>query len=541
MSLPDDALSQAGHLLYRELPEEYRYRDQSPVADEPGDLSLYLHGFGHMLDLVRATTEQAYADGFAEATDTGHDIQPWLLPYLAELVGADLLAPDPTQRREELNNSVYWTKSKGTLRNIDHVSDVISGTENVVQEGWRHTLTCPRPNLPPFSVPRQQDSETLGHTPMPLGCPDFRAFDRAVLDPTGSHPLFRLIFPGQDPEVVYWQPRARGGVPAFPGSFCDGSARCPDLRDPEMTSRPGPHPSRALIHVRQPDGMFDPRIPVWPVAQNGKLALATEPTLDPAYAHRVLQQQNLPQPEIVHLELRRDLVVPAGKTVTIRNVRFVGKDDHQSRLILRKGARVVLENCAVERLSIQGPGGGFDASLPSVEAKNCLFGSVTGVNHFARMEYCTVTGLTDLERLHASDCLFGEMSSNLNCENESSCIRYSRFTPFKGAKGCFSKDAPTNTHVPARFVRRYQKDEDGDCHLMVPAYGQPGYAVLDMHNDPALSEGAEDDGELGAHHQHYTCAQLRALRKKLSAYLPLGQEIALAYDPLLSLRPPTVS
>ncbi len=49
MSLPDTAFSRAGRILWRELPEEYRYRDLSPTDGEPGDLELYLHGFGHLL------------------------------------------------------------------------------------------------------------------------------------------------------------------------------------------------------------------------------------------------------------------------------------------------------------------------------------------------------------------------------------------------------------------------------------------------------------------------------------------------------------
>ena len=61
MNYPEDALSRAGHLLYRDLPEECRYRDAAPAEGELGDLEAYLHGFGHLLDLVRHTTEQAYA------------------------------------------------------------------------------------------------------------------------------------------------------------------------------------------------------------------------------------------------------------------------------------------------------------------------------------------------------------------------------------------------------------------------------------------------------------------------------------------------
>ena len=92
MTSIDDLKSRAGQLLYRELPEEYRYQDPAPEG-ELGDLEAYLHGFGHLLDLVRGTTEQAYADAFAEPADNGREIQTWLIPYLAELVGAELRAP----------------------------------------------------------------------------------------------------------------------------------------------------------------------------------------------------------------------------------------------------------------------------------------------------------------------------------------------------------------------------------------------------------------------------------------------------------------
>ena len=118
----NDIKTRAGLLLYRQLPEEYRFLDRR-ADGEPGDLESYLHGFGHLLDLIRGTTEQAYADAFADPIDfpnpdieDNREIQTWLLPYLAELVGAELLAPDPRQRNDELSNTVGWYKTKGTLQ-----------------------------------------------------------------------------------------------------------------------------------------------------------------------------------------------------------------------------------------------------------------------------------------------------------------------------------------------------------------------------------------------------------------------------------------
>ena len=159
----DDLKTFAGRLLYRQLPEEYRYQDRAQPG-ELGDLEAYLHGFGHLLDLMRGTIEQAYADGFADQADNGRSIQSWLLPYLAELVGAELLAPDPKRRPDELSNAVGWYKSKGTLLSVDSIADVVSGAETVVVEGWRRVLITPRLGLPPFTSPALPagDGDPLG-------------------------------------------------------------------------------------------------------------------------------------------------------------------------------------------------------------------------------------------------------------------------------------------------------------------------------------------------------------------------------------------
>ncbi len=554
MSFPDDALTRAGQILYRELPEEYRYRDNG-TEKEPGDLEAYLHGFGHMLDLVRATTEQAYADAFAEPTGSGREIQPWLLPYLAEIVGAELLAPDPARRREELNNSVLWSKSKGTLHNVDQVGDVISGNETVVREGWRLTLTCPRPGLPPFSVPKVDDGAAQqGHTTAPLGCPDLRSTDRVVQDPNGANPLYRLRLPGRDAEGVklqtateiFWKPRTPGGAPCFPDSYSDASVRCPDLRDVELTTHPGPHPGRSLIHICPPDGLFEPGLRVVEVTNAAQLGLAVgrvSDVIDPAFVlDRVEGIADAPHDRIV-LKLNADLTIPTRAEVRFENICFTGTvtargGDRPARLRLGNGARLSLVGCAVQHMVLPGNGAQDNPEKPALDARSSLFGAITGPNRFARMVFCTVMGELDVARLWASDCLFDTISSNLKCEEATSCIRYSRFTPTGDDQGCFSREAPTNASHRAQFIRRYLQQDDDSCSLRPPVYGEPGYGVLDIRTDSAISAGAEDEGEMGAYHDLHFAAQARALRKKLSAFLPLGQEISLVYDPLLALPPP---
>jgi hypothetical protein len=87
-------------------------------------------------------------------------------------------------------------------------------------------------------------------------------------------------------------------------------------------------------------------------------------------------------------------------------------------------------------------------------------------------------------------------------------------------------------------VQRWFRDADEPCVFRLPHYGEPGYGVLDTTAPASITGGAEDEGELGAHHHHFFAAALRALQNKLTHFLPLGQEIALAYDPMLALTPP---
>ncbi len=554
MQFPDDIISRAGRLLYRELPEEYRYRDTGPPG-ELADLEAYLHGFGHLLDLVRHTTEQAYADAFAEAADNGYSIQPWLIPYLAELVGADLLAPDPARRLDELNNSVLWSKSKGTLHSVDDVGDVVSGLETVVREGWKLTLTCPRPALPPFSVPAHDEgADPLGRTAPPMGCPDLRRMDRAVRDPSGANPLFRLTAPRRDDDgvidpqgsTVYWKPRAPGGAPCFPDSYADGTARCPDLRDPAIAATLGPHPRRSLIHLRPPDGFFEPGLKAVHFAAPGDLNIRAGDRGRRIGPREILELAGDPGPvpDRLIVDLGGDLTIPAGAEITFRDILITGRvtpnggAERPVRIRVQNGARLTMLRAAAEQVILSGTGNRDASDVPALRANDTLLGALTGPNRFAELVYCTVLGETDVARLHASDCLLGPLSSNLNCDAATSCIRYSRFDPPAGKAECFLSNSASNTGDPPRFTARYLPGVDGHCVLRLPVYGEPGCAVLDTTAPDTITAGAEDEGEMGVGHHLYLAAGRRALEKKLSAFLPLGQQIALRYDPLLAQTPP---
>jgi hypothetical protein len=544
-----DLRSRAGHLLYAELPEEYRYRDPAPTDGEFGDLEAYLHGFGHLLDLIRGTTEQAYADAFSEEADNGRNIQTWLIPYLADLLGAELNAPDPDARREELNNAVTWYKSKGSLKAIDHISDVVARNESVVIEGWRHTLTTPRMTLPPFTAPAASiGSGDPAEAPgIPQGTPDFRYQNRAIRDPEGSNPLYALRRPRRDafgrkmaPEATFWTPGDRRGAPCFPGAYDDTSMRTPDVRAPGYAD-PGPNPKRTLIHVRPPEGYFahglngtitPPHVShlVIDEAESGTqtfgprevfraLGLLEEPTVND-----LIEDGEIQFPD--RLIVTGNLTIPAGTDVHFRGLLFTGSirlDD--------PATRVTFDRCAIERLVIE-----HSTAEPSVRATDCLFNSIRGGVGFAELVYCTVLGEAELERVRASDCIFNGPLVDLSCSGNETCIRYSRVPDLLALASCGADKSPSNTDADPNFIRLWFED-GGDCVLRPALFGEPGAGVLDLTSSEAVLAGAEDEGEMGACHHMYHAAQIRALRLKLTDYLPLGQEIAIRYDPHLARLP----
>lgn len=539
---PSDLRSRSGKLLYHELPEEYRFRDARQMEGDLADLEAYLHGFGHVLDLIRGTTEQAYADAFAEPSDNGREIQSWLIPYLAELVGAELRSPDPEARRAELNQTVSWYKSKGSLKAIDEISDVVGSDETVVVEGWRRTLTTPRMTLPPYTVADGQTGDA------PLGTPS-GFINRAVIDPAGSDPLYALRFPRRDkfgrvmePEVLFWRPLAAGGRPCLPGAFDDTALRTPDLRYPGERNA-GPHPRRTLIHVRPPEGFFaaglngtiapkpttahvtidevETRTQIFgPREIFGELGL-----LDEGKVGELLIDGQLVLPD--RLLLTGNLKIPAGTDVELHDLMFTGT------ISVEEGARLSLFRCAVENLKIA-----RSADQPGVVATDCLFNAINGPLAFLQLVQCTVLEKTEVERLHASDCVFADDIVDLDCSGEQSCIRYSRVPELAALAGCGAEKSPSNTEDDPNFVQLWF--EDGQKCVLRPAlFGEPGAGVLDLVSSDAVLHGAENEGEMGAYNHRFHAARMRALQLKLEDHLPFGQEIAIQYDPSLSRRPPT--
>jgi hypothetical protein len=532
--------TRAGRLLYRQLPEEHRFRDRS-ANDEMGDLEAYLHGFGHLLDATRGTLEQLYADAVPSGSDDGRTPQDWVLPYIAELVGARLIAPAPEARRQELERAVAWRKAKGTLGTVDEIADVVANAASVAVEGWRLTLTTPMVGTPPFTTPPRDDAEMAQPLfaarvlPGAVGTPSVSAPMRAIASDTVVEPTWtaRVAARDADGKLVHarinWDIMNPHGVPCFPESYEDISRRTPDVRA-AGPRRGRAHPRRVTLHVRPPDGFFEAGLKriAAPAGGLAPESTETETLFDPA---RLL---GTPVPDEhpfgFRIEVDGDVTVKAGGTVRIRDLLFLGT------LTVEAGARVVMERAAARRLVL--PAG---TDEPSISAHDCLFGEIAGSDGFALLEYVTVLGDADLKRLWASDCLFAGRIPPLDCDPDApefSCVRFSRVPDDPVIGDCPALTAHPNTTATPVFIAAY---DPVTCAIGIPGYGAPGCGVLDLVTPSAIAAGAEDGGEMGAYHHRHHHAGLAALLTKATDHAPFGLAIALRYDRRLTRRPPVAN
>lgn len=516
--------SAAGKLLYRHLPEEYRYRDNA-TDEEAGDLEAYLHGFGYVLDRIRGTIEQMHADSFAEPlsesnwslSDAGKvHPQAWVLPYLAELIGANLTSPDSEARARELNETASWFKAKGTLSVIDSIADTVANVETVIVEGWTRTLTTPRLYMPPFAT------APVAPVKLPLGTPDLRHCARAIKDPSNLDPLSKFTLPGGGPPVQ-WRIHNRRGAPCFPGSYEDTSLRTVDVRSVDRGGK-GPHPNLIVIHVQPPEGLFTSVLSLHNLPANHTLGLVPgQPlvTLGPA---EVMLALGLPVPinPPKRLALKGNFTVPENTRVTFSDILFFGD------MVIPRDSRVWLERCAVARIALS-----IAEAEPALFAQRSLVGQIDAALGYAQLEFVTVLNDSAIGKVQASDCIFAGNLTDFSCSKDS-CLRYARLGKPIGKQDC----GATISFGPVLFQDRDLKNAAGKCERRVPQFGEPGCGLLAHDADEKLRLGSEDGGEIGAFHHLNYAAALSALTVKLESFMPAGLEAVAIYDPRLAIAPP---
>jgi hypothetical protein len=470
MSLPSD--SRIGQKLYRLLPAVYRERD-----NPAGDLARYLEACGLLLDGVHGLLKQRLDDAFIDTC------QPWLIPYLAELLGVRLVTSSEPEQRIEIANSVAWRQRKGTVSCIRDIVQKLGQMHFEIQEGWRRVATTPRIGMPliPLDPPKQEPSRNnplvmARHPHLPAVTVDFR-------------------MPSQGQPVPC-------GVPRHPGGFDDLSKRTVDLRMPDWR-RGHYHPKRLLLF---PYGFFPPGQP---------LIKWNEVSLEDGYEIKdeeskvtLLTVSRQPKPEEGY-----DLWTMRGETsepVKIRGRITLEKSDlyHFENVYLEdtvtiKSGRLELEKVAAFKVVVHGS----DKEKPVLQARNSLLNEVQAARGLVRLDYCTVLAQTLAEVIQASNCLFLDEIHKDHHQPEppdKDFIRYSRISP----------DQEKN------LTKLLTACTTASSVLFKASFGEPGCGVLHPATSDAIYCGAEDGGELGAYHQ----TGLKVLAEKLKDFIPLNME-----------------
>ena len=82
----------------------------------------------------------------------------------------------------------------------------------------------------------------------------------------------------------------------------------------------------------------------------------------------------------------------------------------------------------------------------------------------------------------------------------------------------------------APVFHEFEFDEGGSIVHRRPVFGEPGCAVLHPATSEQIRFGAEDGGEMGAHHSWRHSLLLAAVQDKLNDFLPVGIEAVIVPD-----------
>lgn len=540
--------SRQGRLLWQELPEFQRTFDRqveikvdgsSRKVRFPGDLEAYLLGFGHVLDRFESTLAQFYADGFIAkdpVTDNAPEIQPWLVPYFADLFGVTLYGPDPESRRNELSQAIWVARRRGTRVAVDRAAESILGRAVIAVPGIDRVLFSPSLRTPLLTheevtgEAHEKDKlingEDIGagakysdlnmrHAGLPTGTRDTGFHMRAMrstgfLLDTDSKPALDT---NGDRVPTRFRVADRAGVPCFANSFEDRALRTPDIRGPrrgrrnnELISRP----DAVVLHVDPPPGVFDENTVVVNAA-----------------------------PQIEDGRLKGDGGVPAGKTAVykpgadLRLDQGTGSDTsgvHEieglrldATLVIATGAHATLRDFAVRKIVLEN-GASLDlhdgiCDEIDADAAQCA----------CQLEYVTVMVRARFRALNASECIFHDIGF-----------------PGQGPDGCLRFSRVISGNVPLTRIMMTNSSRGPVVFLTWPClpdladnsnkqnrqagFGEPGYGVLSPDNVPAVTNGAEDGGEPGAYHGRFHLARLTAAKRRAEDFVPAGYHVFVRYD-----------
>ncbi|PWV61193.1 phage tail protein [Plasticicumulans acidivorans] len=158
--------------LYQRLPEIYRIRDAEQRP--PGQLRAYLAAVEDAFSALHENIEALYDDFFIDSC------APWVIPYLADLLGSSHLAGEVRTLRADVADTIALRRRKGTLGAIERLAADLSGwpcraVELFPNLAWSQHLNHQRPDaggLPPYGEAMLPAADRF--TPRRGGCVPIR-------------------------------------------------------------------------------------------------------------------------------------------------------------------------------------------------------------------------------------------------------------------------------------------------------------------------------------------------------------------------------
>jgi hypothetical protein len=168
--------------LYERLPEIYQIKDGE--VGPTGQLEAFVGILDEVFSALRDNVEQLYHDHFIDTCD------PWVIPYLADLLGTSHLSGDPWTLRADVARTVFHLRRKGTLGGIESQAFALTGwaahavelRERLV---WNQHLNHQRPDAgraPPLALAYHPAQAMRGGT-VSLRDPALLSFVDGAFDP----------------------------------------------------------------------------------------------------------------------------------------------------------------------------------------------------------------------------------------------------------------------------------------------------------------------------------------------------------------------
>jgi hypothetical protein len=138
--------------LYDRLPAIYRIRDAEQTP--PHQLRAFLASVEDAFGAIHENIEALYDDFFIDTCDD------WVIPYLADLVGASHLKGDPRTLRADVADTIALRRRKGTLSALERLAANLTGwacraVELFPNLAWTQHLNHQRPDAggrPPYGA-----------------------------------------------------------------------------------------------------------------------------------------------------------------------------------------------------------------------------------------------------------------------------------------------------------------------------------------------------------------------------------------------------